>query len=255
MAAWQDFAALATGGAAIATAVAAVFTASMAKQTKRSAEAAEDSVKQSEVELKLLEDQTKAGTTQAEVAQRVFARESTPLLVPVLAYEFVIPDNPNQDRPGKLFTPKVPRCGSWAFVDQANLLWFYVELRNVGRGVAVVGNLTEDLDHNLISGQIFSSAFLKPVEAILPGNLLILQPVIPAGESMYFVGCVDYDGQSSLRKLGERDSDNKAIFTYQDLSRTRTFQLSFKFSLIDNMLAPNQLSFTGYDLPEESNKG
>ena len=252
-----NWTAIATGGAAIATAVAAAFTAYMANQTKKSAQAAENSAVQSAKELRVLETQaellakqTSAITEQARLARMALAQGSTPLLVPVLAYEFVVPDNPNQSSPNKLYTPKVSRDGSRVFVE-GNLLWFYVELRNVGTGLAVVANLEDDPGSDLTSCQISSSALSKPSD----GSLRIHQPIIPAGESATFRGVIDLDGQLSLQRLREPDSTNKAIFTYQDLSRSRTFQLSFRFGVIDDMLAPNQITFTGYDLPEESNKG
>lgn len=249
-----NWTAIATGGAAIATAVAAAFTAYMATQTKKAAIAAEKSVEQSKVELKLLEDQPKASTTQAEVAQRVFAQGSTPLLIPVSGFEtwstfnspeMQVPNIQLMSHDNRVFDCKL-EPGCWIAKDESHI-WVVIQMRNVGAGVAVVRYLGKD-SPIFFGGSNFFANLLPRETPTVPAKLLWPQsPVIASNESTYFVGHIDNSDGAALTRLQDSSAVNWAEVIYTDLYRKETYKVLVYFSIALFKLIPRTIEFSSLD--------
>lgn len=262
---WTALGAIATGAAAVTTAVAAGFTAWMATETKKAARAAQDSVEQSKAELKLLEDQTRAIETQAKIAQRSLSQGSMPLLIPVSANELAAIDSASVTSSRRILDLRAiggkhvlqwsgSDRGCWAASDR-EFLWPLIEMRNVGEGLAVVRNQRVDLSEGALLGRVSSDYVTQFGASPISSVLWPQQSVIPPGESTYFVGRIDDKDGTILSYLQTDGSTNHVLFTYQDLSRTSTYTVSFDFSVLDRMILPGATVFTGYDLGIGSERG
>ena len=242
--------AIATGLAAIATAIAAGFTAYMAKQTKKSAEAAEDSVKQAGEELKVLERQSLAMDVQARVAQQLLTKGSMPLLVPLAWDEQDLSTflNPSVNLPPEaLGVSQVTARGSYIVKADNGALLLYVEMMNLGSGVAVVNSPN-------LKGSFWQLFLVSELASLVDVSFSPSQPVIaPGGTGRYMAYIHDPDGSIwDYLNTNMWEHGIPVTFRYQDfaLPITKIYCVSFWLLLSERKVFPHKVTFTGYDLFE-----
>ena len=265
---------LATGLAAIATAIAAGFTAYMAKQTKKSAKAAEDSVLQTAQELKtlktqteLLAQQTSAITVQARLAQLALTRGDRPLLIPVAWEEQATLASAKPGTSSSIVTLRAfdgltmewqaHVRGSWVLpMPSGNLdVWVIIEMRNVGTGLAIVGNPAGGLSPGSLGGQFSSRIISDRPSTPASRALWPQQAVMPPGESTRVVARIDDPTKQLMQDLASSPQTSARItvqteFHYQDLSQSYTYSVFVEFVYSEPQLIPGTPSFTGYEVTD-----
>lgn len=270
---WTEVAAVATAIAAVATFCAVAITAWMAIMTRKVAEATEKSAKatensakatqqlaeQAEKELTLLEQQTQAIINQAKLSRYSLTQSALPLLVPVSIKEperitlqsgmpsTIVHPITLTDITGNTLSWGNPKGNSYVISQEDKSVWFIIEMRNIGNGLAVVRNNQQiAASQDQIGGHFYSTALgnLTPIEYILKPQ----EPVISPGESTLFVGRIeDLDGTSFTSLTSKLLNTH---FYYKNISRSSTYTSKVTFSIKDGLLNPTLSEFEGYGFDE-----
>ena len=243
---------------ATATLALAIATFLMSKQAKKAAVASENSVKQAGEELDLLKVQTRALQTQTELAEKTLLRDLTPIL---------IPESPDQLVTGHVSGTKTefqsvrlqfdgemishPFEAHGGFITRkGQFLWVAVEMKNVGAGPAIVSEETVNLNENGIGAQIGSPYVQEFQDVPISRRLLPQTPVIPSGEATYYVLRIeDVEGRVGIG-LYTAGPQNSIRITYQDLTRTITYETSFNFSVSRDRLVVRPPTFEGFGISQ-----
>lgn len=268
---WTAVAAIATAVAAGVTAAMAVETRKVAKATQTAAEASNASVDQERQQLVKLTEQTEAIISQAQLARAALTQSSLPLLLPVAAWKHPPRTNTaTQDSSLSLFERSGgalrahPEMRGAMILQTHRLdssLWIVIEIRNIGTGLAVLTTPNLDYSRGSVGGTFFAWQWNDRLLAS-PGSqwLTPQEPALPPGESTYFVARLEDPDEKAWEALFGAGSELRQIqttFTYQDLTRGYTYEMSINFGWAFKafndrshdrvLLRPGTPNYKGYD--------
>ncbi len=204
---------IATFGLLGATGVLAIFTYLSVRQSARVADAAVEDAKRGSELIAIAQKQLAAAQRQSEIAQATLDAERQPVLVPAA------PDGPYDPKAVVSFAYKGTRSKRFQDFpialsvadDQAG--WFFLKVRNVGKGPAVIGQEDGDLFlHSAGTGSIYGDTASR---IIAPGDEMAWVFRGPDGSGA-FLGTI-----SAL--------ETTVCVNYSDLTYNRKFRGRFTF--------------------------